>query len=218
VLRQIPLLQAQMPPLLDKLNAFLSPRLQELGIDVRLDWPASSCSRNRWHQRRRNLEFRAGVRPVGGTAVLAGWPPWFVPVVLFYLLLDWHRHLARAGPCRAAGPAVNTMASRGRQPAGTVPARPIAGDAGAGGLLFGCAGSRFDSALPVGVITGLLVFIPYLGFGLGLVLAILAAVLQFDGAIGLLWVALIYGVGQVLESFILTPKLVGERIGLHRWW
>ncbi len=73
----------------------------------------------------------------------------------------------------------------------------------------------FDVALPVGILTGLLVFIPYLGFGLGLVLALIAAVLQFEGIYGLVAVAIIYGVGQVVESFFLTPRLVGERIGLH---
>jgi predicted PurR-regulated permease PerM len=72
----------------------------------------------------------------------------------------------------------------------------------------------FHLAAPVGVLTGLLVFIPYLGFGLGLVLAIVAALLQFGSWYGLVGVALVYGVGQVLEGFFLTPRLVGERIGL----
>jgi predicted PurR-regulated permease PerM len=73
----------------------------------------------------------------------------------------------------------------------------------------------FDVALPVGILTGLLVFIPYLGFGLGLVLALIAAVLQFTGWQGLISVAIIYGAGQVIEGFYLTPRLVGERIGLN---
>jgi predicted PurR-regulated permease PerM len=73
----------------------------------------------------------------------------------------------------------------------------------------------FDVALPVGILTGMLVFIPYLGFGLGLVLALIAAVLQFTDWSGVIAVAIIYGVGQVIEGFVLTPRLVGERIGLH---
>ena len=73
----------------------------------------------------------------------------------------------------------------------------------------------FDVALPVGILTGLLVFIPYLGFGIGLVLAMIAAVLQFADWSGLIAVAVIYGAGQVIESFFLTPRLVGERIGLN---
>jgi predicted PurR-regulated permease PerM len=73
----------------------------------------------------------------------------------------------------------------------------------------------FDVALPVGLLTGLLVFIPYIGFGIGLLLAVVAAILQFDGLQGLIAIAIIYGCGQVIEGFYLTPRLVGERIGLH---
>jgi predicted PurR-regulated permease PerM len=70
------------------------------------------------------------------------------------------------------------------------------------------------------VLTGLAMCIPYLGFGTGLVLALLAGLLQFLGTpegVGhaLLAVAVVYGLGQVLESVFLTPRLVGERIGLH---
>lgn len=76
----------------------------------------------------------------------------------------------------------------------------------------------FRLALPIGVFTGLAVCIPYLGFGIGLLLALLAGLLQF-AAVGvsypLVSVAVVYGIGQVIESFVLTPRLVGERIGLH---
>jgi predicted PurR-regulated permease PerM len=73
----------------------------------------------------------------------------------------------------------------------------------------------FDSALPIGVLTGLLIFIPYVGFALGLMLALLVALLQFANWQAALSILAIYGVGQVLEGFFLTPRLVGERIGLH---
>ena len=72
----------------------------------------------------------------------------------------------------------------------------------------------FDLALPVGLFTGLAVFIPYLGFGVGLALALLAGVLQFGSWYAVGAVAAVYGTGQLLESFVLTPRLVGERIGL----
>ncbi len=83
------------------------------------------------------------------------------------------------------------------------------------GYSVGLALFGFDLAVPVGVFTGLAVFIPYLGFGLGLVLALLAGVLQFGGWYGVIAVAVVYGIGQVVESFLLTPYLVGERIGLN---
>jgi predicted PurR-regulated permease PerM len=84
----------------------------------------------------------------------------------------------------------------------------------AGLALFG-----LDLALPIGVFTGLAVAIPYLGFGLGLILATLAGFLEFSAQAGhvsaLVMVAVVYGLGQLLESFFLTPRLVGERVGLH---
>ena len=73
----------------------------------------------------------------------------------------------------------------------------------------------FHSALPIGILTGTLAFIPYVGYSIGLVLALGAALLQFDGWYGPTMVALVYGLGQGLEGFVLTPRLVGERIGLH---
>jgi predicted PurR-regulated permease PerM len=80
-------------------------------------------------------------------------------------------------------------------------------------LALGLAG--FELALPVGVFTGLAVFVPYLGFGLGAALALLAGALQFANWYGVLVVLGVYGFGQLLEGFFLTPRLVGERIGLH---
>jgi predicted PurR-regulated permease PerM len=71
------------------------------------------------------------------------------------------------------------------------------------------------SALSIGVVTGLLIFIPYLGFATGLILALLVATLQFAGWGPIVAVLIVYGIGQLLEGFLLTPFLVGERIGLH---
>jgi predicted PurR-regulated permease PerM len=78
----------------------------------------------------------------------------------------------------------------------------------------GLALAGFDLALPIGVFTGLAVFIPYVGFGLGLLLALLAGLLQFASLYGVLAVAVVFGIGQLLESFVLTPRFVGERIGM----
>jgi predicted PurR-regulated permease PerM len=221
VLKQIPQLQAQIPPQLDKLNAFLSPRLHLLGIDVRLDMAGikalltqqiSTSGDEIW------ASVLASAR-VGGAALLA-WAAniLFVPMVLFYLLQDWHPFIKRAQsmiPRRWASK-IGAMATE----VDDLLAQYLRGQLLVMLVLaiyysVGLSLAGFDSAIPVGVLTGVLVFIPYVGFGLGLVLALLAAVLQFDGFYGLLSVAVVYGAGQVLESFILTPKLVGERIGLH---
>jgi predicted PurR-regulated permease PerM len=72
-----------------------------------------------------------------------------------------------------------------------------------------------DGAIALGVFTGLMIIIPYIGIALGLGIGILSAILQFGFGPELIWVLAIFGIGQVLEGFFLTPRLVGERIGLH---
>jgi len=75
------------------------------------------------------------------------------------------------------------------------------------------AGLEF--ALPVGIITGMLVFVPYVGMVTGLLLATLAALMQFPSAGDVIPVWIVFGVGQALEGALVTPFLVGQRIGLH---
>ena len=70
-------------------------------------------------------------------------------------------------------------------------------------------------ALVLGVVAGLASIVPYLGFVVGILASCVLAYVQFQEWTILLWVALVFGVGQVLESVLLTPVLVGDRIGLH---
>ena len=219
--KQIPLLQEKIPNFLIRLNEFISPRLQELGVDVRLDSAGIKEMAMQYFSTSGDEIWSAILSSarVGGTAVL-GWIAtlFLIPIVLFYLLVDWHALLAQ----------LKSMVPRrwvDRTVIMTTEADSLLAQYLRGQLLVmlvlamyystALAIAGFDVALPVGILTGLLGFIPYLGFGLGLILALIAAVLQFDGFYGLLAVALIYGVGQMVESFYLTPYLVGERIGLH---
>jgi predicted PurR-regulated permease PerM len=72
-----------------------------------------------------------------------------------------------------------------------------------------------EHAFAIGILTGLLVFIPYVGYGLGLTLGLVAALLQWTGWPFFLAVLGVYLVGQLLENYVLIPWLVGDRIGLH---
>lgn len=72
-----------------------------------------------------------------------------------------------------------------------------------------------DYALSVGMIAGLLTFVPYLGVITGVALATLTGILQFDGYADLMWVWGVFVAGNVLEGYVLVPLLVGDRIGLH---
>jgi predicted PurR-regulated permease PerM len=84
--------------------------------------------------------------------------------------------------------------------------------------IYYCIGLYFlgmTGALALGLLTGIAIFIPYIGYGAALVLALLSAVLQAEVGVSVIAVLALYIAGQSLESLILTPKLVGERIGLH---
>ena len=84
--------------------------------------------------------------------------------------------------------------------------------------VFYCLGLYFlglTGALALGLLTGVAIFIPYIGYGAALILALLSAVLQAESGVSVFAVLALYILGQSLESFFLTPKLVGERIGLH---
>jgi len=72
-----------------------------------------------------------------------------------------------------------------------------------------------DLGILIGIIAGLLTFVPYLGPTSGVVLGVLAALMQYGDWKHIAGVLAVFGVGQVIESYWLTPKLVGDRIGLH---
>lgn len=77
---------------------------------------------------------------------------------------------------------------------------------------------HLDFGLIIGILAGILTFIPYVGFATGFVLAMGLALLQFGTLSGMLWVFAVFAVGQVLEANVLAPKLVGERVHLHPVW
>lgn len=72
-----------------------------------------------------------------------------------------------------------------------------------------------DLAFLIGMIAGLVSFVPYLGTIVGILLAGVAALMQFQDVLHLVFVALVFGVGQAMEGMLLTPLLVGDKIGLH---
>ena len=72
-----------------------------------------------------------------------------------------------------------------------------------------------DLGILIGIIAGLLTFVPYLGPTSGVVLGVLAALMQYGDWKHVAGVLAVFGIGQLIESYWLTPKLVGDRIGLH---
>ncbi|MCF7522059.1 AI-2E family transporter [Neisseria sp. ZJ106] len=88
------------------------------------------------------------------------------------------------------------------------------------GLIYGTGLmlTGLESGFAIGMVAGILVFIPYLGAFTGLLLATIAAMLQFGSWQGIFLVWGVFAVGQLLESFFITPKIVGDRIGLSPFW
>ena len=219
--KELPLMREQLPGLLLKAQAVLAPWLKELGIEMALD-PASlkafiikyfntsvEDSLDGWLT---SLRIGGSVAlAVVGNVVL-------IPVALFYLLADWDRfvaHVVGLVPQRMRpgfdGFVAEVDEVLGQYLRGQLTVMVILAVFYTAGLaLFG-----LDLALPIGVFSGLAVVIPYLGFGVGLVLALLAGLLQFAAWKAAVMVAVVFGLGQLLEGFVLTPRLVGERIGLH---
>jgi predicted PurR-regulated permease PerM len=141
-----------------------------------------------------------------------------VPVLAFYLLLDWPGLVARAATLipprwRPAGGALlgEIDALLGQYLRGQLLVMLSLALYYALALLV----AGFSLWLPIGVLAGLLVAIPYLGFVVGFAFALLTGMLELGPIAGLTAAGIVFGLGQVLESFILTPRLVGERIGLH---
>jgi len=210
--KQLPLLREQIPLLADRANTQLAPWLARFGIDVALDTASIKAFVLKYLNT--NLEDWTATAlssaRIGGSILLAIVGNVFlIPMVLFYLLMDWNNLVARAAGlipphdaeymAAAMVGAALEIGARMLESADPDPRRA----------------TDFVSALFIaGVFTGLAVFIPYVGFGLGLSLALISAVLQFTGWHGLIGVAVVFGLGQLLESFVLTPRLVGERIGM----
>ncbi|MDI1269673.1 MAG: AI-2E family transporter [Polaromonas sp.] len=219
--KELPLLREQLPLLADRVNNALGPWLAQFGITVSLDVASikafvvkylSANFEDAFGSVLSSLKLGGSVAlAIVGNAVL-------IPVALFFLLKDWDRFVALL--LELVPPKLRAAFDRFMDEADTVLGQYLRGQLLVMGVLavyfsVALALFGFDLAVPVGVFTGLAFFIPYLGFGLGLLLAFMAGVLQFGGLYGVLVVAGVYGAGQLVESFYLTPRLVGERIGLH---
>jgi predicted PurR-regulated permease PerM len=224
----IPLVQSEvgsitrkLPDLFAQFTDRVAPFLQEkFDVSVSLDFDSIRTFIAENAQEARNLSTRllSGVK-TGGAIVLSLLVNLaLIPVVMFYLLRDWNMILARIDDLlpRRWGPKVRSI---GREVDGVL-AEFLHGQllvmlALAAYYSIALSLVRLDHAAAIGILTGLLVFIPYVGFGLGFLLGMTAAILDFHGWPGFFAVLAVYGVGQLLESYVLVPFLVGDRIGLH---
>jgi predicted PurR-regulated permease PerM len=142
------------------------------------------------------------------------------PVVSFFLLRDWNRVLARldswlprtqAATIREQAARIDEILSAFLR--GQLSVCVVLGIYYAVGLTL--LGLNFGSV--IGLLIGVLAFIPYVGFTVGFVLAMLLALIQFSGQ-HVLYVIALFVAGMIMEGYLLTPKLVGQRVQLHPVW
>jgi len=222
VLEQLDALIRKIPLFFDWATQVAVPLLQErLGIPAGtlppLDW--SSQLAENW-QSLGKIMAETGKKLTGsGASILMGLASLaLVPVVAFYLMRDWDilvgkmlRMLPVAWQDRTVLMVSEADEVVGAFLRGQFIVMCVLGVIyGTGLWLLGV-----QLALLLGLLAGLASLVPYLGFIVGIVASLIAAYFQFHDWGMLLWVGLVFGVGQVIESMVLTPVLVGDRIGLH---
>ena len=154
----------------------------------------------------------------GGALAAAVISLFLIPILTFYLLRDWDSILHKFGAIVPSHQR-ETVISLARETdevlgaflRGQILVMIALGVIYSAGLSL--VGLKF--AVAIGVVAGLVSFVPYLGFVFGIALAGLTVALEPDPWLRLLGVIATFSIAQVIEGSFLTPKLVGDRIGLH---
>lgn len=221
VIQQIKQLGEMVPGVFDWVENYLAPQVQEwTGYDLRseLDNVQETLAEN-WRDAGSYLAQALGQIGRSGMA-FATWVTYvaLIPVVTFYLLLDWNRLLNNLidliprhwvdDATRLAKRCDEVLAAFLR---GQLLVMLCLGVIYAVGLTL--MGLNFG--LLIGVISGLVSIVPFLGFIVGLSSALVVALFQFDSWWALVGVLGVFSLGQVIESVVLQPKLLGDKIGLH---
>jgi len=154
----------------------------------------------------------------GGALAAAVISLFLIPILTFYLLRDWDSIIARFGALVPSSQreTVFRLARETDDVLGAFLRGQILVMIGLGTIYsLGLSLVGLDFAIAIGVVAGLVSFVPYLGFVFGIVLAGLTVVLEPDPLLRLAGVVATFSIGQFIEGSLLTPKLVGDRIGLH---
>jgi predicted PurR-regulated permease PerM len=225
----VPLLEKQISRLIDKLpqvvawvNGVVLPWVTErtgYSLDQLNPQQVIDALREHWRQAGGVATAilasvsKSGLAIVGFFGTLA-----LIPVVAFYFMRDWDDMLARLRALlpRPLEPTVSTFARESDE----VLAAFLRGQLSvmiALGLVYtaGLMLVGLDLAVLIGLLAGLVSFVPYLGIIVGGGAALVAAAVQFQDWFHPAMVLLVFVVGQTLEGFVLTPWLVGDRVGLH---
>jgi predicted PurR-regulated permease PerM len=220
---EIPLIRAQFPDWIQNTQSWLGPKLNELNIHF--DWGTLKTTATQKITEHLNDNSDALMSSTlqtvltSGSSVIAGFVnAVLILFVMFYLLIDWDHFfklIRKIVPLRAQETvrhlAMHADGLLSQYLRGMLIVISIMSIFYSVGLsMIGIQG-----ATALGIFTAIMIVIPYIGIALGFTLAILAALLQFGPGGAIIGVLVVYGLGQFIEGFFLTPRLVGERIGLH---
>lgn len=226
----VPILETQTQRLFDKIPQYLewgvnvlAPYLQErFGVDpgvLEVDYLKGMITS---HWKETGGFIRHAVQTVSHSGVvLLGWLAnlALTPILTFYLLRDWDHLVSYIDDLlpRSIEPLVARLARESDAVLGAF----LRGQLSVMLVLsliyaIGLSLIGLEFALVIGVIAGLVSFVPYLGLIVGVSIATMAALFQMPHDLfTLVWVFAVFGVAQVIEGSLLTPLLVGDRIGLH---
>lgn len=141
-----------------------------------------------------------------------------IPVVSFYLLRDWDpfmAHIHRLIPRKHQGVVGELARESDEVLANFFRGQLMVMSALALIYSIGLWFIGLEFSLLIGLTAGIVSFVPYLGLIVGMVIASIAAVMQFHELTPLLYIAIIFGGAQLIEGVLLTPLLLGDKIGLH---
>ncbi len=224
----IPLISDQLTRLLTKVPVVVDAVQQKLipWLEARFEYDADSGKNALIGALKNNLSDLPSlanriVKWIGGsgsfiTTLLAN--VFLVPVVTFYLLRDWDILVVKVHSLipRHIEPKIAQLARESDDMLAAFLRGQFA-VMNALGLIYaiGLSALGLDSAIVIGFVAGWLSFVPYLGAIVGIGVATVMAYFQFGDILHPLGVVVTFVIGQALEGSVLTPRFVGERIGLH---
>lgn len=224
----IPLLEDQLqaffvkvPDYIRWLGTTASPLLERLGIAVPavdVESVGQTLSKE-WSVAGSFLKSLISTVSRSGLAVM-GWlaNALLIPVITFYLLRDWDRLVAYVRELlpRNIEPKFVMLAEESDEMLGAFLRGQLMVMLALGAMYsVGLAIVGVNFALLIGIISGIISFIPYMGLIVGMALAGVAALVETQSFMMVFWVFVVFGIAQMVEGMLLTPLLVGDRIGLH---
>ena len=229
VLLVIPFTERQIAKFLDQLPRWLAwiqaeaqPQLeQRFGVTLDFADPNKLIEMLKGHWREAGgIATRLLAKVSASGLTVLGWIAQLVliPVVTFYLLRDWDLLVARVNELlpRQIEPTISRLARESDEVLGAFLRGQLSVMLSLGTLYaVGLWLVGIDVGPLIGMVAGLISFVPYLGAIVGLGMALIAAVVQYQDWTHVFMVLAVFGVGQTIEGYVLVPKLVGDKIGLH---